>query len=166
MLENVGLITLQIITGLIMFAGLVSLIVPIIPGLTIIWVAALVYGLVTGFDWINGVLFLFITTLMIVGNVVDNLFMGGSARYSGASWLSIGIALVAGIAGSILFPPVGGLIAALVGIFIIELIRLKDLRHAWKSLRSMAAGCGWAFFVRFILGLIMIFWWIIWVFVL
>ena len=29
-----------------------------VPGLTIIWVAALVYGLVTGFDWINGLLFL------------------------------------------------------------------------------------------------------------
>ena len=89
---------------------------------------------------------------MIVGNVADNLFMGGSARYSGASWLSIGIALVAGVAGSILFPPVGGLIAALIGIFIVELVRLKDLRHAWKSLRSMATGCGWAFFRTFCPG--------------
>ena len=102
---------------------------------------------------------------MIVGNVADNLFMGGSARYSGASWLSIVVALIAGIAGSILFPPIGGLIAALIGIFIVELIRLKDLRHAWNSLRSMATGCGWAFIVRFIFGLIMICWWVVWAFV-
>ena len=165
MLVEIGLISLKVIVGIVMVTGLISLIIPVIPGLTIIWVAGLVYGLITGFDWISGLLFLFITTLMIVGNVADNLFMGGSARYSGASWLSIGVALIAGIAGSILFPPIGGLIAALIGIFIVELIRLKDLRHAWKSLRSMATGCGWAFVVRFLFGLIMIFWWVLWAFV-
>ena len=165
MLAEIGIITLKIIIGVVMIGGLLSLIIPIMPGLTIIWVAGLVYGIISGFDWLSAVLFLFMTTLMIIGNISDNLFMGGSARYSGASWLSIGVALIAGIAGSILFPPIGGLLAALIGIFIVELARLKDLKHAWNSLRSMATGCGWAFIVRFIFGLIMIFWWILWAFV-
>jgi len=165
MMEEYGIIALKGIVLAVMSAGLVSLIIPIIPGLTIIWVAALVYGLITGFTWINGLLFLFITLLMIFGNIVDNLMMGGSAKHSGASWLAIGVALLAGIVGSIYFPPLGGLLAALLGIFIVELIRLKDIKHAWKSLRSMATGCGWAVLIRIGIGLIMIFWWSIWAFI-
>lgn len=161
---NIGLMALQIIVLTIMFVGLVGLIIPIIPGLVIIWVAAFIYGLVIGFDWMGGILFTFITILMVVGNIADNFMMGAGARQQGASWLSIGVATIAAFIGTVVWPPIGGLLAALIGVFLVELIRLRELRKALDSMRGLAAGCGWSFVVRFLIGLIMIVWWFVWAF--
>ncbi len=157
---------LTVVTLAVMLLGLAGLILVIFPGLNIIWLAALVYGLITGFDWVSGVLFAFITLIMLVGNLADNVLMSTEARQTGASWLSIGVALVAGLLGSLFFPPFGGLIAALLGLFIIEYIRIRNWRQAANSMRGMALGCGWVVVVRIFFGLVMIFIWGLWAFVL
>jgi uncharacterized protein YqgC (DUF456 family) len=165
-MENIGLVALQIITLAIMLVGLLSLFTLVVPGLVIIWVGALIYALILGLNWPSGILFGFITVLMLVGNLVDNLMMGAGARQKGASWLSIGVALIAAVVGTLAWPPFGGLLAALAGILIVELIRLKEMKKAWESLKGMASGCGWAFVIRFLIGVIMIFWWLVWAFLL
>jgi uncharacterized protein len=162
--EQIGQTGLHLVILAVMLFGLFSLFIPVLPGLVIIWVPALVYGLITGFNWVSGVLFALMTVLMIVGNVVDNFIMGARARQTGASWLAIGAALVAGLLGSLIMPPFGGLIAALLALFGVEMLRLNDLKRAYESTRSMAAGCGWAVLVRFAIGLMMIFLWGLWVF--
>lgn len=147
-----------------MLLGLVSLIIPIMPGLTIIWVAVLVYAFVTGLNWVTGILFAIITILMAVGGFVDQLFMGAGAKKSGAGWLAIVVAMVAGLVGSVIWPPLGGILLALLGIFVVEIIRVRDLRKAWDSARGMALGCGTAFFVRMGMGVVMILLWGLWVY--
>jgi uncharacterized protein len=164
MTPEVGQFALNLVLLAVMLFGLISLVMPIMPGLAIIWVAVLVYGLINGFTWISGILFAVITILMLAGGVVDNLFMGAGARMSGASWLSIGVALVAGLVGSILWPPFGGILLALVGIFLVEIIRARELRKAWESTRNMAFGCGASVFTRFGIGMVMIGLWLVWVF--
>jgi len=163
-MKIIGEVALQIVVLAVMLVGLFGLLTLVIPGLTIIWVAALVYGLVIGFDIWSGILFGIITLLMLFGNVVDNLFMGAGARKTGASWLSVGVALLGGIIGSLLMPPLGGLVLAMVGIFLVELIRIKDWRKAWESTRNLAMGCGWAGVTRFGIGIVMILLWWIWAF--
>jgi uncharacterized protein YqgC (DUF456 family) len=163
---NVGLLGLQILVLVIMVVSLASLVVPIVPGLVIMWVAALIYGLVTHFDLASGIIFGVITLLMLVGNVSDNILMGASARQRGASWLSIGISIVAAIAGTFIWPPFGGFVFALVAVFVVELIRWRELRKAWDALRGMATGCGWSFVVRFSIGLLIIILFVIWAFLL
>src|SRR5512132_3086170 len=116
------LAALRIVVLAVMLFGLLGLIIPVLPGLVIIWVPALVYGLVTGFNWVSAILFGIMTLLMILGNLVDNFIMGARARVQGASWLAIGVALAAGVLGSIIFPPFGGLIAALLGLFAVEML--------------------------------------------
>ena len=162
-MAEAALITFQVVVAVAMLVGLVGLAF-FLPGLTIIWAAALIYALVMGFTWKIGIIFAAMTVIMLVGNVVDNVIMGASARLTGASWLAIGVALVGGIAGTIFFPPLGGLLAALLGIFIVEAIRLRDWRKALESARSMAVGCGGSTIVRFGLGILMIALWVVWAF--
>ena len=145
-----------------MLVGLVLLIVPIFPGITVIWVAALLYGIVTGFDTLGIVILVLITLGMIAGISADNLLMGAGARRGGASWLTIIVALIAGIAGTVLFPPIGGLIAIPIAIFLIELLRNREWRSAWRATRGVALGWGLSFLVRFGIGLVMISAWLIW----
>lgn len=159
--EKIPLFVLQVVTLTAMLAGLVSLVTTIIPGLTIIWAAALVYALVTGFNWVSGTIFGVITLLMLVGNLADNLVMGANARVFGASWIAIGAAIIGAIVGSFVWPPFGGLVFAFLALFIVEIIRLRSMKKAWGSLRGMMEGCGWAVVIRMLIGVIMILLWII-----
>jgi uncharacterized protein YqgC (DUF456 family) len=160
-----GEAALQWIILSVMLFGLFSLLIPILPGLVIIWVAGLVYGLVNGFNLVGGILFAVMTVLMIGGSLVDNVMMGTKARQTGASWIAIGVALVAGVVGSLVWPPLGGLFAAMLGIFLVEFYRLRDWRKALDSTRGLAVGCGWAVVVRFLIGMVMVGLYVIWAFV-
>ncbi len=163
-MANLGQTGLQIVVVVVMLFGLVGLLTTIIPGLVIIWAAALVYGLVTGFTWVNGLIFALLTLLMIAGSLADNFLMGASARRTGASWLAIAASLVLGVVGTIVLPPFGGILGALVGVFAVELIRLRDWHQAWRSTTSVAAGCGLGVLAKVGIGLAMILLWVLWAF--
>jgi uncharacterized protein YqgC (DUF456 family) len=150
------------VTLVVMLLGLVLLIIPIFPGITVIWAAALIYGFVAGFDMLGIVVLVLITLGMIAGISADNILMGAGARSGGASWLTIIVALIAGIVGTILLPPVGGLIAIPLSIFLLELLRVREWRGAWRATRGLALGWGLSFLVRFGIGLVMIAIWLGW----
>ena len=149
-------------TLVIMLLGLVLLIIPIFPGITVIWVAALLYGFVAGFDTLGIIVLVIITLGMIAGVSADNLLMGAGARQGGASWLTIIVALIAGIVGMLLFPPIGGFIAIPLAIFLLELLRVREWRGAWRAMKGLALGWGLSFLVRFGIGLVMIAIWLGW----
>jgi uncharacterized protein len=150
------------VTLIIMLVGLFGLAVPIFPGITVIWLAALGYGVITSFSTLGWVLFVVITILLIVGVTIDNVLMGAKARKEGAAWSSLALGMLAGILGTIFFPPVGGIIAAPLVVLLLEYLRQHDFNKALASLRGLAIGWGAAFVVRFLIGLAMIGIWLVW----
>lgn len=162
-------VALETLTLFALIVGLLGLIVPVFPGLTIMWLATLFYALIqgaadkmTGWDWAA---FVFITLLMIVGNIVDNLIIAAKMRDQFIPWSSILLAFAAGIVVSIFFTPLGGLAAAPAGLFLAELNRLKDRDTALKSTKAYMIGWGWAFGARFLIGMTMIGIWMLWAWV-
>ena len=159
-------ILIETFTLFVLLVGLVGLIVPVFPGLTIMWLGTLVYALIqsaagrmTGWDWF---LFGVITLLMIVGNVADNLIIARKMRDKYIPWSSIFLAFAAGIVASLFFTPIGGLIAAPLGLLVAEYNRLKDRTKAIESTKAYMIGWGWAFGVRFLIGLAMTGLWMLW----
>jgi uncharacterized protein YqgC (DUF456 family) len=152
------------LTFVVMLVGLFGLLVPFFPGIVVIWLGALGYGILSGFTTLGIVLFVLITLLMIAGSVVDNILMGAGARKGGASWTSLAAALVAGIAGTLLWPPVGGLIAAPAAVLLVEYARARDWKKAFTAMRGMAAGWLLSLVARVLIGLLMIAFWGIWVY--
>ena len=152
-------VAIETITLFVLLVGLVGLIVPVFPGLTVMWLGTLVYvliqngaGLMTGWDWVQ---FALITVLMIMGNVVDNLIIARKMRNHDIPWTSIIWAVLAGIVASIFLTPLGGLVAAPVVLFMAELNRLKERDAAIASTKAYMIGWGWAFGARFLIGLVM-----------
>ena len=145
-----------------MLVGWVGLIVPVFPGITVIWVLTLLYGVIFGFGAAGGWFFAAITVLAIAGWLSDNFLMGAKAREGGARWLSIAVAMVAGFAASIFFTPLGGILASLLGVFLVEYAYRKDATEALAAMQGMALGLGWAFVARFGIGALMIGLWAIW----
>ncbi|RME88452.1 MAG: DUF456 domain-containing protein [Anaerolineae bacterium] len=158
-------VTVETLTLLIMLVGLIGLVIPIFPGLVVIWLASLGYGLATGFTTRGWVIFALLTLLMLAGNVVDNVLMGAKARQGGASWLSIALGLIGGIVGSLLFPPLGGILGAPLVLFLAEFIRQRQAPKALRSVGALMIGWGWSFIIRFIIGLLMTGLWMFWAWV-
>lgn len=154
--------TIIILIVLTMLFGLLGLIIPIFPGNVVMWLAALVYGLVFGFGRLGGIIFAIITLLMLIAVTADNVLMGAKAREKGAAWGSIILALIAGIIGTLLLPPIGGLIAAPLVLYAMELQRLDDPEEAKTVVKALLTGWGLAFLVRFGLGVVMFGLWGIW----
>jgi len=146
----------------VMLVGLVVL--PLLPGLVIIWVAALGFGLAVGFNTFGWIIFAILTILMLAGSIVDNILMGTQAHKEGAPWWAILLAMLAAFLGTFLIPIpiIGGILAAVLTLFGIEWYRRKDWKKALLSLKGMLIGWGWAFGIRFIIGLVMIGLWLIW----
>ncbi|MFZ5808170.1 MAG: DUF456 domain-containing protein [Chloroflexota bacterium] len=151
------------VVQVVMLVGLFGLVVPVFPGLVVIWLGGLGYGVAQGFSTLGWVIFAILTVIMLAGTVVDNLLMGAGARQGGAAWSSILLALAAGVVGTIAFPPLGGLIAAPLAVFALEYLRHRDGGKAWSAVRGLALGWGLTFLVRFAMGLVMMALWWIWV---
>ncbi len=154
--------TVLSITLLIMAVGLVGLIVPIFPGITVIWLAVLGYGLVTGFTSLGWVVFAINTVLMVIGVTIDNVLMNAKAHKEGAAWSSLALGMVGGVLGTIFFPPIGGILAAPLVVLLLETYRQHDINKALLTLRGLLIGWGASFVVRFFIGLAMIGLWLVW----
>jgi hypothetical protein len=113
----------------------------------------------TGWDWF---LFALITLLMIAGNIADNLIIARKMRDKYVPWSSILFAFAASIIASIFFTPLIGLVAAPVGLFLAEGRRLRDRDAAIESTKAYMIGWGWAFGARFLIGILMIGFWMLW----
>jgi uncharacterized protein len=161
-----------VVEALTLFAlviGLLGLIVPVFPGLVIMWLGTLLYALIqqasgtmTTWGW---VLFGIITVLMIAGSIVDNLIIAYKMRDKYVPWSSILFAFAAGIIASIFLTPLVGLAAAPAGLFLAENRRLKSKDAAIESTKAYMIGWGWAFGARFMIGLAMIGFWMLWAWV-
>ncbi len=150
------------VTLFVMLVGLFGLIIPLFPGMLVMWLAALGYGLVVGFKTLGIVIFVLITLLTVAGMFVDNVLMGIGARKGGASWSTLLVATVAGLAGTLLFPPLGGLVATPASVLLLEWWKARDLRKAFTAAGGLAAGWGLSFIARFGIGVVMILLWGAW----
>jgi len=157
--------TFEIAILLGMLIGLFGMIIPIFPGPTVLWVLALVYGLVFGFEVRGLIFFIIISVLAVAGMLSDNVLMIGKARQSGAQWGSILLASFVGLIGSILFTPIGGIALTLLALYLAEYAHRQDSQDAWEATKSMMLGWGWAFVARFSLGLVIVILWGIWAWV-
>ncbi len=162
-------VVLETFTLFVLLVGLFGLIIPVFPGLTVMWIGTLVYALIqssggkmTGWDWF---LFALITLLMVIGNIADNLIIARKMRDKYIPWSSILLAFAAGIIASIFLTPLGGLIAAPLGLFLAEVSRLKDRSAAIASTKAYMIGWGWAFGARFLIGVMMTGFWMLWAWV-
>jgi uncharacterized protein YqgC (DUF456 family) len=157
---------LQALTLFVLLVGLVGLIMPIFPGLTVMWLGTLVYGLfsyaaggMTVWDW---VLFALITLLMIGGNIIDNIIIARKMRDQYVPWSSIFLSFVAGLVASIFFTPLIGLAASPLALFGVEYLRVRNRQAAWDGTKAYMIGWGWAFGVRFLIGLFITGLWMLW----
>jgi uncharacterized protein YqgC (DUF456 family) len=161
-------VILQTLTLFFMLMGLIGLIVPVFPGLTVMWLATLVYAVIMAINgmmpWWDWLLFALITLLMVGGNIVDNIIIAKKMRGHEIPWRSILVSYAAGLVLSVFATPLIGLLAAPLALLGMEYWRLRDTKSALNSAKVYMIGWGSAFAARFGIGVVMIGLWMLWAF--
>jgi len=165
-LEFLLRVILETLTLFFLLVGLLGLLIPIFPGLTVMWLATLIYALIQAsygkMGWIDWTLFAFITLAMMIGNVIDNILIAKHVRDKQVPWSSILLGFLAGIVASLFFTPIIGILASPLGLFGAEYLRLKDRTAALASTHAWLTGWGLSVLARVGIGVLMIGLWMAW----
>ena len=106
------------LTLVLMFVGLLGSVVPGLPGVTLIFLSALLYAILTGFQSVGAVILVVLFVLAALAFVADFFATTYGARRFGASnWGTVGGA-IGGIAGALvglLFLGIGSLFGLILG---------------------------------------------------
>jgi len=160
---------LEVATFAVLIFGMLGLLIPVFPGLTVMWIATLVYAIIQAslgnMTWVGWLLFTLITLLMVGGNVVDNLIIAKHVRDKDVPWSSILWAFAAGIVVSLFFTPIAGMVASPTGLFLAEWQRLKDRKAAIETTKAWMTGWGWSVAARMGIGFLMLLFWGLWAWV-
>ena len=159
-------VIVQTLTLFFLLVGLFGLIIPVFPGLTVMWLATLIYALVQSasglMGWIDWFLFALITLLMIGGNVLDNIIIASKMRGHEIPWKTILLCYAVGILVSLFFTPLVGLIASPLSLLGLEYLHFRDWKQARESARVFMIGWGASFAARFGIGILMVIFWMLW----
>lgn len=118
---------------LVMIFGLIGIIVPLLPGILLIWLAVLAYAVFDGFTLISVPTFALISVIALVTGTADLWLPLLGAKTTGVPWKTIALGVVGGIAGTFLLPILGTILGYAAGILLGEYLRLGLLRPALKS---------------------------------
>jgi uncharacterized protein YqgC (DUF456 family) len=151
------------LAGAAMLVGLAGTVVPVVPGLSLIWLAGLFYGIAEGFGAVGTAAFVAITVLAAVGTVAGVVLPHRAAGAAGAARTSLLLGLVAAVVGFFAVPVVGFPLGGVLGIFVGEQLRTRDVRAALRTTRATLVGFGVAALVQVGAGMVMIACWLGWV---
>jgi uncharacterized protein YqgC (DUF456 family) len=141
-------------------AGLALTFVPVVPATWIIWGAALLNAVLTGFTPINWTFLIVLALIALVAVTIDNVAAAWGARKFGGSSAAGWGALVGGLVGLFL-GPIGFLIGPFAGAVLAEmLISRREPVDAIKSglgtLAGMLGGIGAKLVVHAAMGVLVL----------
>lgn len=151
------------LAAVLVVIGLVGVVVPLLPGLLLVWAGVAVWAVALGEP--AGWAVLFLATLVLgVGTVAKYLLPGRRMREAGVPTTTVLIGAVAGIIGFFVIPVLGLPIGFVAGIYLVELVRVGADR-AWPSTKEALRAVGWSILIELAAGLITTGIWVIGLFV-
>ncbi len=109
----------EVVVGLVIAVGLVGVLIPVLPGLLLVWGAVAVWSFEesSGTGWVVlGV----VTVLLVAGTVVKYVVPGRRLRQAGVPWSSTAVGGLLGLVGFFVIPVVGLLIGFVLGVYLAE----------------------------------------------
>ncbi|MBL1131403.1 MAG: DUF456 domain-containing protein [Chloroflexi bacterium] len=140
----------------LMLLGMIGIIIPILPGVFLIWGGVAVYVWQTGFEVITAPHFVFISVMVLIAGTSDVWLPYLGAKKSGAAKRSYLLSMVGAIIGSFLLPVIGTIIGFVLGLFLGEYWKHQNANTAVQVSWGGLKGYGIATLIQFVVGVIII----------
>lgn len=151
-----------LVVAVVMIIGLVGTLVPVLPGLVMMWFVALAYGFSVGFGGVGVTVMVALTMLVLLGFGLGFVLPKRAASGSGATGRSQVVGLIGAVIGFFVIPVIGLVVGALLGILLGEYADKGELRSAWTATLGTAKGFGINALVQFGIGYMMLLLWSVW----
>jgi uncharacterized protein len=142
-----------VLVGVAILAGLVGVLLPMLPGLLLCWGAVLVWALVerTAVAW---TVLAVATLLFATSQVVKYLVPGRRLRSAGVPWGSMAAGGVLAAVGFFVIPVVGAVAGFVGGVYGAERLRLHTHAAAWPSTVRALRAVGLSVLIELVAGLL------------
>jgi uncharacterized protein len=150
----------QALVAAVMAVGVVGIVVPLLPGLPLIWAAGLWWTIADGGGPARWTVLGVMTALLVAGTVAKYVLPARSAAARGAPVTTLLAGAVGAVVGFFVIPVIGLVIGGVAGIFLAELVRLRNARHAMVTTRAALVAIGVGLLVELTAGLAMVLTWI------
>jgi uncharacterized protein YqgC (DUF456 family) len=144
----------EVLVALAIAVGLVGVLVPVLPGLLLVWAAILAWAVEVRGAVAWTVLAL-VTVAFVVGTVVKYVVPGRRLRRAGVPWTSTAVGGVLGVVGFFVIPVVGLVVGFVLGVYLAEWGRLHASGPAWQSTRRALAAAGVSMLIELSAGVVM-----------
>jgi uncharacterized protein len=122
----------NVLVAVVMLVGTVGIVVPVLPGLFLVWAATLLWAIEVH-STAGWVVFAIATLLYGVGIVAQYLLPGRRMKRAGVDSRFVAVALVVAVVGFFVIPVIGAPIGFVTAIFLLELAKHHDRRAAWRA---------------------------------
>jgi uncharacterized protein len=150
-----------LLVGLAVAIGLIGTLLPILPGLGLIWAATVAYGLLEGFGAVGWAAIIVITGLLVAGLFSAIRMPQKAATAGGIGWAGQVFAVGLAIVGFFVIPVVGAAVGFVGGVYLAAW--RGNRQTAWsttvRTLRALLVAAG----VQFVTGIAMAVTWGAWV---
>lgn len=149
-----------ILVGLGIIVGLAGIVLPILPGLLLIWGSVTVWALVeqTTTAW---VVLAVATVLVVTSQVLKYALPGRRLRAAGVPTRGIVLGAALGVVGFFVVPVVGLFLGFVAGIYLVERMRLRTHDSAWRSTVHALKAVGLAILIELFTGLLVAAGWLV-----
>ncbi len=131
----------EVLVGAAVVVGVLGVVVPVLPGLLLVWAAVAAWGVIEGgaTGWSVAVA---ATVLAAASQVVKITLPGRRLQRAGVPTSSITIGGLAGVVGFFVIPVVGLFVGFALGVYAAERHRLGTHDAAWGSTRHALKAAG------------------------
>ena len=145
----------------VMLVGLLGVVVPVMPGLLFVWLAAVGTLRWQGADLVGWLVAGVLTVLFGLGTAATVYLPARTGRRGGLTAGTLAAVLLGALIGFLVIPVAGLLLGAVAGLYLGERRRLGGHQQAWASTVGVVRAYGVGVLVELVIGLTMIGIWIV-----
>jgi uncharacterized protein YqgC (DUF456 family) len=144
-----------------MAAGIVGVVLPVLPGLILVWAAGLWWAVADGGGAGRWTVLTVMTGLLAAGTVAKYILPARATAAAGAPWTTLAAGAVGAVAGFFFIPVVGLPVGGVAGVYLAELARLGNWRRAVGSTRAALVAFGIGVLIELAAGVAMALTWFV-----
>jgi hypothetical protein len=145
--------TATLLAAVLIAFGLAGVVIPLLPGLILVWAGIGVWSFERG-DGTGWLVLAAATAVLGVGLIAKYALPGRRLREAGVPWSTLAFGVLLGVIGFFVIPVIGLPLGFVLGVYLAELGRLGSTGAAWPSTRQAVTAVGLSLLIEFGAGLI------------